>query len=157
MELISTEVAMTRRFGFALGSICRPGDIICLSGELGTGKTTLAQAICTGAGVDEHEYVSSPTFAIMHEYQGRVPIYHMDFYRLGGSDEIVYLGLHEYFYLQGIVLVEWFEKGSDLIDADYLQVRLSHLDDTSRSILLTSSASRWQCEIDQLRAQFKLA
>jgi tRNA threonylcarbamoyladenosine biosynthesis protein TsaE len=156
MELISTEVAFTRRFGVALGAICRPGDIICLSGELGTGKTTLAQAICKGAGVDEHEYVSSPTFAIMHEYQGRVPIYHMDFYRLGGSDEIVDLGLHEYFYLQGIVLVEWFEKGSDLFDSGYLQVILSHLDDISRSIAVTSSASRWQGEIDHLQAQFKL-
>jgi tRNA threonylcarbamoyladenosine biosynthesis protein TsaE len=154
MKVISTDAGFTRRFGIALGSTCRPGDIICLGGALGAGKTTLAQAICKGAGVDEHEYVSSPTFAIMHEYQGRIPIYHMDFYRLGGSYEILDLGLDEYFYLQGIVIVEWFEKGVDLINTAYLQVDLSYLDDTSRTIELASSASRWLREIARFQTQF---
>jgi tRNA threonylcarbamoyladenosine biosynthesis protein TsaE len=100
--------------------------------------------------------VSSPTFAIMHEYQGRVPIYHMDFYRLSGSSEIQDIGLHEYFYLQGIVLIEWFEKGADLISGGYLQVILSHLDDNSRTIALKSCAARWQGEIARLQAQFEV-
>ncbi|MEJ2057385.1 MAG: tRNA (adenosine(37)-N6)-threonylcarbamoyltransferase complex ATPase subunit type 1 TsaE [Desulfofustis sp.] len=99
-------LAATARFGLILGSECKPGDIICLGGELGAGKTTLAQALALGIGIDKAERVNSPTFALVHEYQGEVIIYHMDFYRLGSDDDVVELGLDEYFYTDGIAMIE---------------------------------------------------
>lgn len=155
MQLLLATVAMTRRFGVALGALLEAGDVLCLGGELGAGKTTLTQAICVGAGVGEDEYVSSPTFAIMHEYQARIPIYHMDFYRLNSQDEILDLGLDEYFYRPGITIVEWYEKAGELIPADHLMIRLSCIDDTDRKVHLESSSSRWQSAIAMLGRQFE--
>ena len=90
--------------GRLLGELALPGDVICLDGDLGAGKTTLTQAIARGLDVPNTCYVTSPSFAIFHEYPGRIPLYHMDFYRLQDSLEIVELGFEEYFYLlQGLL------------------------------------------------------
>ncbi len=103
------------RLAVLLGSLCRAGDIVCLEGELGAGKTTLTQALARGAGIDDQEYVSSPTFAYMNEYKGIIPLYHMDFYRLESSDDVLELGLDEYFYRSGITVIEWPERATEAI------------------------------------------
>ena len=147
MKILSSSLETTADLGKKLGSICEPGDVICLAGDLGAGKTTMAQAIAAGAGVDQSEYVSSPTFAILHEYGGRIPIYHMDFYRLGSSEDVVELGLEDYFYGDGLTMIEWFERASDLLPESVLNIELSYINETSREILLHSDSSSWQIKI----------
>jgi len=98
----------TKEFGIKLGSILKSGDIVCLNGELGAGKTTLTKSIGLGLGVTD--YITSPTFALINEYNGRVPVYHFDVYRLENVEEIYDLGFDEYFYGKGVCIIEWAEK-----------------------------------------------
>ena len=109
-----THLHDTEKLGVALGSISKKVDCICLNGNLGTGKTTLTQAIALGLKVPPQCYVTSPSFAVMHEYIGKIPLYHMDFYRLNDSNDILGLGLEEYFYLDGLTVIEWAERATDI-------------------------------------------
>jgi tRNA threonylcarbamoyladenosine biosynthesis protein TsaE len=88
----------TEILGTVLGKIAEPGDVITLAGNLGAGKTALTQAIGRGLEVDPRIYITSPTFSLLHEYKGRIPLYHLDLYRLGSEEEIESLGFSEYFY-----------------------------------------------------------
>ena len=157
MKLLSNSLAETMEVGRALGSLCEPGDVVCLGGELGSGKTTLAQAIAKGAGVDDQEYVNSPTFAVLHEYCGRIPIYHMDFYRLGSSDDVLALGLDEYLCGDGLALIEWFERAEDVLPESMLVVHLSFVNTNSRAISLHSTDHRWQKIIGELKTPLNLS
>lgn len=150
MELLSDSVERTSIIGRKLGQVCEAGDVICLGGQLGAGKTALAQAIAEGAGVAQKEYVNSPTFALLHEYQGRIPIYHMDFYRLGTSDDVRDLGLDEYLYRAGLVLIEWYERAVDLMPASSLFIHLSFTGESSRTLALQSSDGWWQQRLSRL-------
>ena len=91
-----------------MGELVQSGDIFLLTGDLGTGKTCLTQGIARGLGIEE--YAFSPSFVIIREYHGRLPLYHIDFYRLDNIDEIADLGLEEYFYSKGVCVIEWAEK-----------------------------------------------
>ncbi|NNF45571.1 MAG: tRNA (adenosine(37)-N6)-threonylcarbamoyltransferase complex ATPase subunit type 1 TsaE [Desulfofustis sp.] len=148
MKILSSSPETTIDLGKKLGSICEPGDVICLAGDLGAGKTTMVQAIAAGAGVDHKEYVNSPTFAILHEHHGRIPIYHMDFFRLGSSDDVVELGLEDYFYGDGLTLIEWFERAGDLIPESVLVIELNYMDELTREISLYSDSPGWRKRID---------
>lgn len=115
----------TRRFGLSLASQLMPGDIVCLTGDLGTGKTALTKAIAEGLGVTET--IVSPTFNIVKEYHsGRLPLYHFDVYRLGSPEELFEIGAREYFFGEGVCVIEWADliadeipEGSRLIDISY--------------------------------------
>jgi tRNA threonylcarbamoyladenosine biosynthesis protein TsaE len=138
---------ITAQFGNSLGSVCEPGDIICLGGDLGAGKTTLAQHIAGGIGVDSQEYITSPTFAIVHEYHGRLPLYHMDFYRLSSSIEVIELGLDEYFYQSGLTVIEWYEKALDILPGDYLQIDLEMVAQNRRKALCHARSKAWKTKL----------
>jgi tRNA threonylcarbamoyladenosine biosynthesis protein TsaE len=100
----------TLQLGKALGSKLIAGDLILLFGDLGAGKTCLTQGICLGAGLDKNTYIRSPTFTLINEYQGEVPIFHIDLYRLETNEEIMNLGLEEIIYSNAITIIEWSEK-----------------------------------------------
>jgi tRNA threonylcarbamoyladenosine biosynthesis protein TsaE len=110
MEYVTRSGPETRRLGEALGRKLQPGDIVLLFGELGAGKTTFAQGIAEGLDLDPKHYVRSPTFTLVNEYQGRLPIFHIDLYRLNSAEEIRDLGLEEYLFGPGVTVVEWAEK-----------------------------------------------
>jgi len=95
----------TKTFGQRLSSRLKPGDVICLYGDLGSGKTCLVQGICRGWGV--REPVVSPSFTLLNEYQAQNPVYHFDLYRLKSPDELQNIGFQEYLYGDGLVLIEW--------------------------------------------------
>lgn len=96
------------KFGIKLGKILKSGDIVCLNGELGAGKTTITKSIGVGLGVKD--YITSPTFTLINEYSGRLPVYHFDVYRLENVEDLYDLGFDEYFYGKGVSIVEWAEK-----------------------------------------------
>jgi len=124
----------TERLGVIIGRAAKSGDIICLDGNLGAGKTTLTQAIARGLNVPPHDYVTSPSFAIMHEYMGVIPLYHMDFYRLTDSTDVIDLGFEEYFYLDGLTVIEWAERAVDILPEERVSIILKLNSDESRTV-----------------------
>lgn len=145
--IVLSTLEKTRRFGNIIGSLCVPGDVVGLGGDLGAGKTTLAQAIAAGAGVDPSEYVCSPSFALLHEYRGRIPVYHMDFYRLHSSEDVLAMGLDEYLSQSGLALVEWYDKAVSVLPDQSLLLRLAVTGEQSREVVLHSHGSAWQQRI----------
>ncbi len=145
LELSSLE--RTEAFGKILGEIVEPGDIVTLEGPLGAGKTALTQAIARGLGVDPRIYVTSPTFSLLHEYQGRIPLYHMDLYRLTGEYEIESLGFSEYLYGNGLTVIEWPERLGSLMPPERLHVTLAISGETSRTANLTGYGNLWQKKV----------
>ena len=103
----------TLQLGMEWAGLMEPGDILCLHGDLGAGKTHLVKGIARGLGVSEH-LVNSPTFTLIHEYPGQIPIYHLDLYRIEHSDELREIGVEEYLFGSGVCIIEW----PDLIEND---------------------------------------
>ena len=141
IKLVSNSAAQTKKIGKILGKSLLPGTVVALQGELGSGKTTLVKGIAKGLGVASEKMVSSPTFVLIHEYAGREKIYHLDWYRLRtveGTDEAL---AEECFNSQAVTLVEWSERGRDLIPRKALTVKLSHRGSSLRSILISFPVS----------------
>ena len=115
----------TRDFGLALGNSARPGQVLALIVDLGCGKTTLTKYIAQGLGIEEN--ISSPTFTIVKEYHGgRIPLYHFDVYRIGDADELFNIGAHEYFYGQGLCVVEWADLIEDELPEDTMYIFMEY-------------------------------
>ena len=110
MKISTDSHEKTLTFGLQLGQCLIPGDIILLFGDLGAGKTTLTQGICRGLGVNKDEYIQSPTFTLVNLYQGRIPVNHVDLYRLDSISEIEALGLEENLFSSSVSIIEWAEK-----------------------------------------------
>lgn len=152
IELRSASVEQTRRLGRALGALLRPGDVILLEGELGAGKTALTQGIGDGLGV--RAVINSPTFTILKEYRGRLPLYHFDLYRIESPDEVYTLGFEEYFAGDGVCVVEWAERGetSQAEDApwpgEYLRIQLRAEGANSRALAATGVGARGASLLD---------
>jgi tRNA threonylcarbamoyladenosine biosynthesis protein TsaE len=130
MEWVTRTDEETRVVGEALGRRLEPGDVVWLAGPLGAGKTTLAQGIARGLGVDE--IVNSPTFTLVQEYAGRWPVYHLDVYRLTGPEEAADLAIEELQAAGGVLLIEWPERIASLLPADRLEIHLEPQGDTRR-------------------------
>ena len=110
--------------GYRMGQEARPGQIICLNGDLGTGKTVFTQGFAAGLGITEH--INSPTFTIVQVYEeGRLPLYHFDVYRIGDVTEMDEIGYEDYFFGEGVCLIEWSELISELIPPEAIQVTIS--------------------------------
>ncbi len=115
--------------------------VVALIGTLGAGKTRLVQAIAKAAGIDPDE-VSSPTFVLIHEYPGSVPIYHFDVYRLKNEEEFLQLGAEEYFDRPGLSLIEWGDRVESVLPPDHFTIQIEILDETERKFSLSRSESR---------------
>ena len=126
----------TKSFGEKLGKVLKKGDIISLNGELGAGKTTLTKSIGVGLGVDE--YITSPTFSLINEYRGRIPVYHFDVYRLENIDEIDDLGFDEYFYGDGVCIIEWADKIKEFLPKENIVLDIEKGPDADKRIVALS-------------------
>jgi len=142
ISVVSHSPEETADWGRKLGTLLEAGDVVALIGELGAGKTTLAQGIARGMGVPEDGYIASPTFTLINEYRGRVPLYHLDFYRIDDPSDCASLGLEEYLCGAGVALIEWADKIAPLLPGDHLVVRLAYLDETTRRALLCATGDR---------------
>lgn len=148
-QIHSHSTAVTEAVGRELGRLLGPGDFVCLSGELGAGKTVLARGIATGLGVEQP--VSSPSFLIIQEYQGKYPVFHCDFYRLGSYQELEDIGWEEYFSREGIILVEWGNLIPDAFPADYLEVKIQQTDtETSRLLQFIPKSEHYINIVEEL-------
>ncbi len=132
--LFSLSSKETQYFGEEFGKLLAPGCIIALYGDLGAGKTCFTQGLAKGLKVQE-EYITSPTFTLINEYKGVMPMYHFDVYRLCGPEELEELGYEEYFYGRGVSIIEWAEKIEDLLPEDYLKICLEHQGPDTRRLI----------------------
>lgn len=147
------DLRTTLALGRYLGETARPGEVITLAGTLGAGKTTLTQAIGQGLQVEESCYITSPTFSLLHEYPGRLPLYHLDLYRLSDETEIEDLGLLEYLYGTGLSVIEWPDRLGSLMPETRLHIELIVLDETERLAEITAHGTAWQKKIAAMQAQ----
>ena len=125
--------------GFNHGRFLQKGDIVALIGELGSGKTCITQGIARGLNVPESYYITSPTFTLINEDPGEMPLYHLDIYRLSGSQDLIDMGYEEYFYGDGIIIIEWAEKIRDILPEDTLFIHLVYVDENTRTINISGN------------------
>ncbi len=136
--LRSKSLEDTLRIGRIIGERALPGMVIALVGDLGSGKTSLTQGIAAGLEVPDEYYVTSPSFTLVNEYPGRLPLYHFDVYRLAGPADLDDLGYDDYVSGAGLTAVEWAEKIMDRLPEDVVIVRMKSLSDEERAIELSS-------------------
>jgi tRNA threonylcarbamoyladenosine biosynthesis protein TsaE len=153
LTLITHGADETRKLGTMLGELAQPGDIFLLSGNLGVGKTCLTQGIVWGLG--SLEYALSPTFVLMREIHGRLPLYHIDLYRLDAIAEITDLGLDDYLYGHGLCVIEWAEKGLAVLPAEHLLIEIEYTGDSDRSLQLKASGKYYEKLLTSLNKSLK--
>jgi len=149
MNFISESPEETQRLGEELGRLAQPGDLFLLVGNLGTGKTCLTQGIAWGLGIEG--YATSPSFVVVNQYRGRLPLYHIDLYRLDSIEEVIELGLDDYLYSEGVSVVEWAEKALAVLPKEHLLIEMNFLSDTSRNVVLKPSGERYVEMLSQLK------
>lgn len=140
----------TEQIGLLLGSMLDKGAIIALSGELGTGKTTLVRGIGRGLGIEEGE-VASPSFTLVNEYEGPLRLFHIDLYRLEDERELIGIDYEEYLTADGVVVIEWADRIPQAIPPDALWIMLRYLNGDSREIVLRTQGDRCKMIIEELR------
>lgn len=138
----------TVALGEKLGKLLKPGDVLALSGDLGAGKTTLTRGIAQGMGVDAD--IHSPTFTLIHEHPGPVPLYHVDLYRLSSEQEAEWLGIEDYLYGDGVTIIEWAEVINSLLPESSLRIRLRMTGDTKREIEIETACPRMRELVERL-------
>jgi tRNA threonylcarbamoyladenosine biosynthesis protein TsaE len=145
MNFVVNNVKETEKIGFEIGKLANSGDIICLVGNLGTGKTHLTKGIAKGLEVDE--YITSPTFTIVNEYSGRLKLYHFDVYRVNDPDEIAAIGFDEYIFDDGVSVIEWANYINELIPEEALWINIEKNSENnidSRKISFNFSDKRYE-------------
>jgi tRNA threonylcarbamoyladenosine biosynthesis protein TsaE len=150
LELRSSSVDATRRLGEVVAGLLRGGELVLLVGELGTGKTAFTQGVARALGVVEP--VTSPTFTLVHEYDGRLPVHHVDVYRLERFGEFADLAIGEMLDDEGVTLIEWGDVVASALPADYLEVRLAYGEaDDERQVMLRAVGPMWAHRWEDLR------
>ena len=145
----AADESATAAFGRSLAAVLPAGAVVALCGPLGAGKTRLVQAVAEAAGVDPR-LVLSPTFVLIHEYRGRVPIYHFDAYRLRDDDEFLQLGPEEYFDAGGWTFVEWADRVAACLPSERLEIRIEPTGVAARRFEITAIGERYEAMIEAL-------
>ncbi len=150
LDMISHSAAQTQRFGARLGELARAGDLYCLEGELGSGKTCFTQGLGHGLGISTA--IRSPTFILANEHiGGRLPLFHLDVYRARGAAEAIGIGLDDYLSGDGVCVIEWAEKIREALPAERLWISFRHLGETKRGILIEARGARYEELLTQFR------
>lgn len=152
LELTTASVEQTYRLGLHLGELLEAGDIVCLSGDLGAGKTAFTQGI--GAGWGASEAVTSPTFTLVHEHRrvrDEQRLYHVDCYRLHGDTDALGIGLEEMFHSDSVTVMEWPENVRDVLPKEVLWISFSIIGDTERQITLQGIGERYRTLVELFR------
>ncbi len=150
LEIVSNSAEQTRKIGMKLGKLAASGDVILLVGSLGAGKTCLTQGIAHGLGI--HEYTASPTFVLVREYRGKLPLYHIDLYRLDKIEEVTQLGLDDYLYGNGVCVVEWADKGLSVLPKEHLLIEMQIVSPMKRKLSFMPKGTRYLKILSQLKS-----
>lgn len=134
----------TEWLGSVIGAQLAPGDVVSLEGELGSGKTCFTRGLARGLGIDGTVPIVSPTFTLINEYPGQVPLFHFDLYRIREIAEILELGYQEYFFGEGITVIEWGERAEELLPEEHLKVQFHYQDETVREITVAGRGKRFE-------------
>lgn len=134
MKFITRNEKETYELGIRLGEILTGGMVLSLNGDLGAGKTHFTKGIAVGLTIED--YITSPSFTILNEYEGRLPLHHFDVYRIDDIDEMYEIGFEEYLFGDGICVVEWGDIVRDMLPKDTIYVSISRLDDNTREIFI---------------------
>ncbi|MBM3934785.1 MAG: tRNA (adenosine(37)-N6)-threonylcarbamoyltransferase complex ATPase subunit type 1 TsaE [SAR202 cluster bacterium] len=153
IETISNSPEETQRLGEILGAGARPGDIFLLTGRLGAGKTALTQGIVRGTG--SPDIARSPTFVLVTEYAGRLPVYHMDLYRLGSAMDVLDIGVEEYLNGDGLCVIEWADKAKNVFPQEHLSIAIDYISDTVRRVVLSSESESYSQLLNTVQAQLE--
>jgi len=151
MEILLAGPDDTRRFAWAIAPLLREGDVLALVGPLGAGKTLLVEALFRAFGV--RDYVRSPSFTLINEYSARIPLYHMDLYRLESPEDLEDIGFDEYLRGEGIVAVEWADRALSSLPPEHILIEL-HLvpgDETARVARIAGPGTRAQEFVTEVR------
>lgn len=148
---VSQSVAQTQQLGERLGELARAGDLFCLEGELGSGKTCFVQGLGRGLGIIEA--IHSPTFILANEHRGgRLPLFHLDLYRVRSAGEAIGFGLDDYLSGDGVLAIEWAEKIRDMLPRERLWIAFRHLgSQTQRGVSIQASGARYEELLGELR------
>jgi len=153
-SMITSSAEQTWRVGEKLGLLLKPGDVICLYGDLGSGKTNLSYGISRGLEVKD-AYITSPTFTFVNEYQGRVPFYHIDLYRLKDTAELEGIGFEGYLDSGGATVIEWAERAEDALPDECLSIYLAYGENDRRELGFYAEGERYQAILEQLKSALK--
>ena len=144
MEFIVDSVDKTINIGKEIGRLAHSGDIICLNGDLGSGKTHLTKGIAIGLGISDN--ITSPTFTIVNEYEGRIKLYHFDVYRVNDPDEISEMGFDEYIFGEGVSVIEWSNYIKEIIPEECMSIniiKMPEVDENFRKIIIDYKGDRY--------------
>ncbi|HEY3302278.1 MAG TPA: tRNA (adenosine(37)-N6)-threonylcarbamoyltransferase complex ATPase subunit type 1 TsaE [Candidatus Binatia bacterium] len=150
-SLISHSAAQTHAWGKKLGRLFKGGEIIGLTGALGSGKTCFARGVAEGAGVGKEAWIRSPTFTLINEYDGRLPIYHIDLYRIGNARELEELNLREYLFSDGASVVEWFEHLPPGEIDEWLEIDFEHRSGHERRLTFTAHGRQYEKILERIQ------
>ena len=137
----------TQEIGYKLGKLLTPQSTICLIGDLGAGKTTITQSIAKALEVED--YITSPTFTIVNEYEAKIPLYHFDVYRIGSSEEMYDIGYEDYINGEGVCIIEWANLIEDILPEEYLTIELNYKD-MSREMTLIPKGKKYESIVEEL-------
>lgn len=151
LSLRSRSAGETRKLGKKLGEVLTGGEIIGLTGDLGAGKTCFVRGAAEGLGVGKEAWIRSPTFTLVNEYDGRLPVYHIDLYRIGSAQELEELNLREYLYADGASFIEWFEKMPAAEVDEWLGVHFEHAGENERKISFAAHGERYEELLQRLK------
>jgi len=153
MKILSKSVNDTLRIGRKIAKYLQKGDIVCLFGQLGAGKTVLTKGIASGLGIDKNKIIS-PTFVLVKQQTAGhdLSFYHFDFYRINSPEDILSLGYEEYFYGNGISVIEWPARLSYLLPAEFLKIELSLLSDSKRELQFEAFGRRYKDLLKKLKS-----
>ncbi|MCM8792305.1 MAG: tRNA (adenosine(37)-N6)-threonylcarbamoyltransferase complex ATPase subunit type 1 TsaE [Candidatus Omnitrophica bacterium] len=155
MRIRSFSEKQTFNLGKKLATFLKIGDTLCLYGPLGAGKTIFVKGIANGLGIPKEE-VNSPAFVLVNEYKGKIPIFHFDFYRLKNTQEIITAGYEDYFYREGIIIIEWAERLSDyLMPSYYLAIEFKILNRNSRQINISSFGNQYTYILEKFKKRIQ--
>lgn len=140
-------------WGRRLGRLLCPGDVVGLTGELGTGKTKFTQGIAEGLEVDPEIYITSPTFTLINEYKGRIYLYHFDLYRIDNINAWEELGGEEYFFKNGVVVIEWVEKILQIIPFEHIIISIKYINQNKRAIDFLTRGEHFKKILNRLKEE----
>jgi tRNA threonylcarbamoyladenosine biosynthesis protein TsaE len=150
LKIISPTPQETERIGSLLGNMLIPGDVIALSGELGSGKTTLVRGLAQGMGFSGEE-VASPSFTLVNEYEGYLPLFHIDLYRLRDAQELHEIGYEEYISEAGVAVIEWADRVRNAIPHESLWITLQYQGVEHREIMMQPQGDRYEKMIEEFK------